>query len=50
MAVAKGFPVPRRPEPDLGLEMPLEMMAALTGSSKLDLFDSKVSSRVSRPC
>lgn len=42
LAVVKGFPVPRRPEPGLGLEIPLDMMAALVGSSRLDLFDAKV--------
>ncbi|KLU82357.1 hypothetical protein MAPG_01429 [Magnaporthiopsis poae ATCC 64411] len=42
LAVVKGFPIPRRPEPGLGLEVPLNMMAALVGSSRLDLFDAKV--------
>ncbi|KAL8347836.1 hypothetical protein RB601_002860 [Gaeumannomyces tritici] len=40
--VVKGFPIPCRPEPGLGLEIPLDMMAALVGSSKLDLFGAKV--------
>ncbi|KAL8382179.1 hypothetical protein RB595_006117 [Gaeumannomyces hyphopodioides] len=42
LAVVKGFPIPCRSEPGLGLEIPLDMMAALVGSSKLDLFDAKV--------
>ncbi|KAL6819261.1 hypothetical protein V8C40DRAFT_281571 [Trichoderma camerunense] len=38
----KGFPVLRRPKLDTGLEMPLNMMAALTNTQRIDEFNGKV--------
>ncbi len=37
-----GFPVPRRPEAHIGLELPLDMMAALARARYVDVFNSKV--------
>ena len=39
--VVHGFPIPRRPEPKTGLEIPLNMMAALSGTQLVDTFASK---------
>ncbi|KAF2969785.1 hypothetical protein GQX73_g3778 [Xylaria multiplex] len=40
--IAGGFPILHREELDTGLEMPLELMVALTGTRYLDIFDSKI--------
>lgn len=40
--IVEGFPIPRRPEADTGLEISLEMMAALTGARSVEIFNSKV--------
>ncbi|KAI0425222.1 hypothetical protein F5Y09DRAFT_346918 [Xylaria sp. FL1042] len=39
--IAGGFPILHRQEPDTGLEMPLELMVALTGTKYLNAFNSK---------
>ncbi|KAI0903789.1 hypothetical protein F4823DRAFT_253636 [Ustulina deusta] len=38
--IAGGFPILHRQEPDTGVEMPLELMVALTGTRYLDTFNS----------
>ncbi|KAI1420318.1 hypothetical protein F5Y12DRAFT_719702 [Xylaria sp. FL1777] len=38
--IAGGFPILHRQEPDTGLEMPLELMVALTGTRYLDTYNS----------
>ncbi|KAI0102591.1 hypothetical protein GGR51DRAFT_287398 [Nemania sp. FL0031] len=40
--IAQGFPILRRVERDTGLEMPLELMTALTGTKCLNTFNSNV--------
>ncbi|KAI0539484.1 hypothetical protein GGR58DRAFT_234412 [Xylaria digitata] len=40
--IAGGFPILYREELDTGLEMPLELMVALTGTRYLNIFDSKI--------
>ncbi|KAK3998110.1 hypothetical protein QBC44DRAFT_354055 [Cladorrhinum sp. PSN332] len=40
--IAKGFPIPRRPEGRSGLEMPLNMMAALARTKYVNTFRSKL--------
>jgi len=40
--IVEGFPILRRPEGDTGLEISLDMMAALTGTRSVDIFNSKV--------
>jgi len=36
--IVKGFPIPRRPRSNTGLEIPLPMAAALTGARRLNNF------------
>ncbi|PWY75504.1 hypothetical protein BO70DRAFT_340587 [Aspergillus heteromorphus CBS 117.55] len=36
--VVKGFPIPRRPEPNTGLELPLDILAGLTQTNRLGYF------------
>jgi hypothetical protein len=40
--VVKGFPIPRKSEPDTGLEIPLNMMAGLARTQRANIFDGKV--------
>ncbi|KAI1347988.1 hypothetical protein F5Y01DRAFT_229273 [Xylaria sp. FL0043] len=40
--IAGGFPILHRQEPDTGLEMPLELMIALTGTKYLNSFNSHI--------
>lgn len=40
--VVKGFPIPRRPEPDTGLEISLNMMARLVRAQRADSFNGKL--------
>lgn len=40
--LVKGFPVPRRPKPDTGLEISLDMMSALANAQRVDEFDGKI--------
>lgn len=40
--IARGFPIPQRATVGLGLEMPLNMMAALGGSHRLTQWDDRV--------
>ncbi|KAI0802782.1 hypothetical protein GGR55DRAFT_406534 [Xylaria sp. FL0064] len=40
--IAGGFPILHRQEPDTGLEMPLELMVALTGTKYLNSFNSNI--------
>jgi len=40
--VVKGFPIPRRREHDYGLEIPLNMMADLTGTHRANMFKDKL--------
>ncbi|KAJ2998820.1 hypothetical protein NUW58_g208 [Xylaria curta] len=42
LTLVKGFPIPRRPEPGTGVEIPLPMMAALAGSQKVSIFYGKL--------
>ncbi|GES61167.1 Pfs domain protein [Aspergillus terreus] len=39
--VAEGYPTPRRPEPDPGLEIPLHILAGLTQARRANNFDGK---------
>nr|AFT91405.1 hypothetical protein [Aspergillus rugulosus] len=39
--VAEGYPTPRRPEPDPGLEIPLEILAGLSQVRRANTFDGK---------
>lgn len=39
--IVKGFPIPSRHDPNTGVEMPLDMMASLIGSGKIDRFHGK---------
>lgn len=40
--VASGYPIATKPRRGLGIEIPLNIMAALTGSERVDEFDDKV--------
>lgn len=40
--IAKGYPIPRRVEPNTGLEMPINMMAGLVGTRHVNVFDGKL--------
>lgn len=40
--VVTGYPIPRRPKLDTGLEIPLHMMAGLAKAKKVNLFDGKL--------
>ncbi|KAI1506353.1 hypothetical protein F5X99DRAFT_422978 [Biscogniauxia marginata] len=40
--IVKGYPIPRRREPQTGIEMPLSMMTALVGASKVVPFKGKL--------
>ncbi|KAK6501959.1 hypothetical protein TWF481_009777 [Arthrobotrys musiformis] len=40
--VVKGYPIPRRPHPNTGLEIPLNMMAGLAGTSYIQYFNDKL--------
>ncbi|KAL6798478.1 hypothetical protein J3E68DRAFT_449393 [Trichoderma sp. SZMC 28012] len=40
--LVKGFPVLRRPKLDTGLEMPLNMIAALANTQRIDEFNGKI--------
>ncbi|KAH6648607.1 hypothetical protein BKA67DRAFT_661569 [Truncatella angustata] len=42
LVIARGFPIPRRLKTSTGLELPLNMMAALTRSRYINTFNSKV--------
>ncbi|KAI0184312.1 hypothetical protein EV127DRAFT_239465 [Xylaria flabelliformis] len=41
LTLVKGYPVPRRAEPETGIEIPLAMMAALANSQKVNVFLGK---------
>ncbi|KAH8812428.1 hypothetical protein F5884DRAFT_309735 [Xylogone sp. PMI_703] len=40
--VVKGYPIPRRSETDAGLEIPLNLMAGLTGARRVNSFNGKL--------
>jgi hypothetical protein len=40
--VVLGYPIPRRPEPRTGLEIPINVMAALVGTRHANVFDGKL--------
>jgi hypothetical protein len=40
--VVKGYPIPRRSEPHTGLEIPLNMMAGLIRTQRIDSFNGKL--------
>jgi hypothetical protein len=40
--VVLGYPIARRSAPDTGLEMPLNMMARLTGTKRINTFNGKL--------
>lgn len=40
--IVKGYPIPRRPQADTGLELSLDIMAALACTRYANVFDSKV--------
>ena len=40
--VVKGFPIPRRAEPDTGLEAPLNLMAGLIRTRRADTFNGRL--------
>lgn len=42
VVIARGFPIPRRPKTNTGLEIPLNMLAALTRTRYVDTFHSKI--------
>lgn len=42
VVIVRGFPIPRRPDMNTGLELPLNMLAALTRTRYVDTFHSKV--------
>ncbi|KAF4988794.1 hypothetical protein FDECE_14918 [Fusarium decemcellulare] len=42
VVIAQGFPIPRRPQAGTGLEIPLDMMAALVGTQHINVFNAKV--------
>lgn len=41
LTLVKGYPIPRRTEPETGIEMPLPMLAALVNSQKVATFLGK---------
>ena len=45
-----GFPIRRKAEPSIGLELPLDMMAEFAGSNRIVEFDKSYLSRATRPC
>lgn len=40
--VVKGYPIPRRSEPDTGLEIPLNIMAGLIGTRHINIFNEQL--------
>jgi hypothetical protein len=40
--VVQGYPIPRRLEPDSGLEIPLNIMAELARARRVDIFDKQL--------
>ncbi|KAI0858157.1 hypothetical protein F4860DRAFT_505599 [Xylaria cubensis] len=42
LTLVKGYPIPRRAEPDTGIEIPLAMIAALANSQKVSVFLGKL--------
>lgn len=40
--IVKGYPIPPKPEPYLGLEIPLNMMAGLIQTKRVNSFDGKL--------